>query len=796
MKVVLLLLSVSSLPVTIHCFSVPRHPQHVKEVTIQVNGYTPTVRQLEMYFLIFQNDDYIAVSIPIEPGYIVRFEPLADADRVHHILLYGCTYPAWSRSFWKGFSICRGYSHILYAWARNAPDFRLPQEVAFSVGHDFDSIKYLVMQVHYAHRFIGKVFDYSGITLHMIDERPRNLAAVLLFMSGTLIQPGFSHFQTNMSCLYNSDTPIHPFAFRTHTHNMGRVVSAFYKHSDKWIMIGKRNPQWPQLFQPIKTNLTILNDDLMAATCVYDSSMKKSVVRMGSTGEDEMCNFYMMFYWDATSPDPFPDGAVCTGQDRQNLVNKEYPVEGTVPLQPHPDWEHRAHQGRSFGVIEGMITTSVDGIKLGQVAALSFDSFGNLIILHRGSRVWDSMSFDLRNNFREKRPIMEDVILVTYSNEPNGTLSLRDKYGHAKFYMPHGLTVDQQNDYYTTDVGSHQVIKWSLSHGYVRSYFLNHVKEKCNMVWRSSLSQVFALGEKFVPGNDEKHFCKPAGIAVTMDGSIFVADGYCNNRIMKFDRNGQFLTQWGESSYNSMNGITNLHLGIFSLPHDIVANDDGSLLYVTDRENARIQIFRSDGQAVGQIVNPANSTAFENIYSADYHNGALYFIPGRQQNGLPIRIFNAHVEAARVQYSFEPTNPFNRPHMIRVSNDGRCIYIGELGQDGGRILQYVINHDWDHPCPKFCIAGNDISSSSLLSNFAVDRSSQFSIPATFLVVFVAVSALFFFAYRRRKFVLIGKQYSVLNRAGFKPLRTDDSETSNDDSDDDFICSRQKSNDRF
>lgn len=69
-----------------------------------------------------------------------------------------------------------------------------------------------------------------------------------------------------------------------------------------------------------------------------------------------------------------------------------------------------------------------------------------------------------------------------------------------------------------------------------------------------------------------------------------------------------------------MSSIASLHLGIFSLPHDIVANNDGSLLYITDRENARIQIFRSDGYAVDQIVNPANSTAFDNIYSADYHS--------------------------------------------------------------------------------------------------------------------------------------------------------------------------------
>ena len=34
------------------------------------------------------------------------------------------------------------------------------------------------------------------------------------------------------------------------------------------------------------------------------------------------------------------------------------------------------------------------------------------------------------------------------------------------------------------------------------------------------------LGTKFVPGNDEKHFCKPTSVAVSSSGLIFVADGY------------------------------------------------------------------------------------------------------------------------------------------------------------------------------------------------------------------------------------------------------------------------------
>lgn len=53
------------------------------------------------------------------------------------------------------------------------------------------------------------------------------------------------------------------------------------------------------------------------------------------------------------------------------------------------------------------------------------------------------------------------------------------------------------------------------------------------------------LGEAFVPGSDDAHFCKPTDVAVASNGDFFVADGYCNSRIMKFDKNGNFLTKFG-----------------------------------------------------------------------------------------------------------------------------------------------------------------------------------------------------------------------------------------------------------
>ena len=50
------------------------------------------------------------------------------------------------------------------------------------------------------------------------------------------------------------------------------------------------------------------------------------------------------------------------------------------------------------------------------------------------------------------------------------------------------------------------------------------------------------LGEAFVPGSDETHFCQPTSIAVSeATGVFFVADGYCNSRVLKYDAKGKLL---------------------------------------------------------------------------------------------------------------------------------------------------------------------------------------------------------------------------------------------------------------
>lgn len=55
------------------------------------------------------------------------------------------------------------------------------------------------------------------------------------------------------------------------------------------------------------------------------------------------------------------------------------------------------------------------------------------------------------------------------------------------------------------------------------------------------LQPVLKFGFRFVPGSDNKHLCKPTSVAVATTGEIFIADGYCNNRILKYNAAGGLL---------------------------------------------------------------------------------------------------------------------------------------------------------------------------------------------------------------------------------------------------------------
>jgi sugar lactone lactonase YvrE len=81
-------------------------------------------------------------------------------------------------------------------------------------------------------------------------------------------------------------------------------------------------------------------------------------------------------------------------------------------------------------------------------------------------------------------------------------------------------------------------------------------------------------------------------------GDIYIADGYGNYRIVVFDRDGNYVGQWGRScGHNEDPGGTNpCPAGTFGdsgggHPHCVVLGND-NLVYVCDRPNNRIQVFK------------------------------------------------------------------------------------------------------------------------------------------------------------------------------------------------------------
>ncbi|KAK7116024.1 probable peptidylglycine alpha-hydroxylating monooxygenase 1 isoform X2 [Littorina saxatilis] len=262
-----------------------------------------------------QPDTYLCRSIDVSElqPYITEFIPNAQKEIAHHILLYGCTDPGSSDPLWncgemastgsdlKSASVCASGFHILYAWAMDAPKLKLPKDVAFKVGGD-TGINKLVLQVHYKNvsTFLPpeSKSDSSGITLVTTNEPKARTAGVYLMDTGGTI-PAHSIEYMETACPFREPTlEIHPFAYRTHSHALGRVISGYRVRDGQWTEIGRMNPQNPQMFYNVTTpGITVKKGDILAARCTMENNLDHDV-SIGSTQKDEMCNFYIMYFVD------------------------------------------------------------------------------------------------------------------------------------------------------------------------------------------------------------------------------------------------------------------------------------------------------------------------------------------------------------------------------------------------------------------------------------------------------------------------------------------------------------------
>jgi len=140
------------------------------------------------------------------------------------------------------------------------------------------------------------------------------------------------------------------------------------------------------------------------------------------------------------------------------------------------------------------------------------------------------------------------------------------------------------------------------------------------------------LGTRGKPGMTERNFYLPTDIAFAPNGELIVSDGYGNPRIVRLSADGRFLGQFGHRG----NGP-----GEFQLPHNVVVDRNGRI-YVSDRDNQRIEVFDSTGKYLSQWehvggVSSLIITPDQKIWAGgvlrDLDGKALEILPGESPGG-------------------------------------------------------------------------------------------------------------------------------------------------------------------
>lgn len=285
------------------------------------------------------------------------------------------------------------------------------------------------------------------------------------------------------------------------------------------------------------------------------------------------------------------------------------------------------------------------GHVLGQCVGVGVDSRGNVLVFHRSGRTW-STPFPT-----------EPIAAPTVSVLDGRSGRLLAAWGTNEFIMPHGLSLDGADNVWLTDVGRHQVFKFSPD----------------------GRRLLLTLGERGVPGADKSHFNLPTDVAVLPDGSFYVSDGYKNTRVVKFTADGRYDFEWGGKGAGP---------GQFNLPHGVVVDAQGRVI-VCDRTNSRLQVFDPRGKFFAEWKGPLLGRPYGVSVGADGH---VFLIDGGDG---PARTVDRHrvVELdsdGRVLDRFggfgtEP-GEFQLGHDIAAAKDG-AVYVADAA--GKRVQKFV-----------------------------------------------------------------------------------------------------------
>jgi len=266
-----------------------------------------------------------------------------------------------------------------------------------------------------------------------------------------------------------------------------------------------------------------------------------------------------------------------------------------------------------------------DAAAMGASSDVAFDSKGHLYVLSRGTK--PLTEFDENGKFVRA-------------------------FGDGLFTRSHGIRIDKDGNIWATDVGAHTVMK------------LNHDGQV-----------LLTLGTKGKAGDwnepaGSQLFNEPNDIAIAANGDLFITQGHTpgagrggvtlNPGVLKFDKNGKFIKFWGGKGTEP---------GKFDVAHGIAIDAKG-LLWVTDRENQRIEIFDQDGKYIREVKYAGLPC------SLDIGKQNIYMVNGFAGQLLKLDLDGRVLAAVGKPGAAGTWGEFGEAHFIAVSPKGE-IYVAD-----------------------------------------------------------------------------------------------------------------------
>ncbi len=236
------------------------------------------------------------------------------------------------------------------------------------------------------------------------------------------------------------------------------------------------------------------------------------------------------------------------------------------------------------------------------------------------------------------------------------------------FVYGHGIRVDKDDNIWVVDKGSNMIMKFNP---------VGHVTMVLGRKQENTDEHEYP-DRSVASRHVDNYFNQPTDIAWDAAGNMYISDGYVNSRVAKISKDGDWIKSWGARG---------IQPGEFNTPHNIGVDNAGNV-YVADRQNARIQVFDTDGKFLRMIKISVPAPPGAKMVLGD--TPATLPTTGTMSPGAPWTIC---ITPGPTQYLY--TSDAFPGRIYKLTLDGKVV--GMFGRAGRQLKQF----NWLHgmACP-------------------------------------------------------------------------------------------------